>query len=109
LRHRRCGKASGTVTLSTYSYRPRRGLYLENRVIDQLGLPPEQAESLRQHKATNVSLQLGGLGPVTVTAASATLIYDGALNAAILEQMVLIIDLNRSLAWATLKRRRPDA
>jgi hypothetical protein len=81
---------------------------ISDRAIDQLGLLAAQTESLRQHKPTKVSLQIGQLGPVAVTAASADLIYDGALNAATLEQMVLVIDLNRSLAWATLNRRRPD-
>ena len=60
---------------------------IADRLVDQLGLAPEQADALRRGEHVALPLQIDGLGSVTVTAAAADLVYDGALNAATLERM----------------------
>jgi hypothetical protein len=42
---------------------------------------------------------------VAVTAKGADIIYDGVLNADLLERMVVVLDLKKGAGWARLNRR----
>jgi hypothetical protein len=51
-----------------------------------------------------LDLDVIGLGPVPVTAATRGLIFDGELDPAFLRQIVLTLDLRHDRAWARLNR-----
>lgn len=75
---------------------------LSTRIIDQLDLSPDEVGALAGGSTVAVSLSLDGLGPAIVHARAADIIYDGVLSAEFLERMTLVLDLDRSLAWAEL-------
>jgi hypothetical protein len=64
----------------------------------QLGL------SLSPEQPGRVALEVPGLGATSVDAVVKDLIYDGLLNAAFLESIVLTVDLVAERAWATRHR-----
>jgi len=78
---------------------------ISKHVLDQLGLATLQTESLQQGNAANIALNIEGLGPVTVEARGADIIYDGALNAVFLESAVFVLDLKHATAWGKLNDR----
>jgi hypothetical protein len=75
---------------------------ISNRLLDQFDFSPAQVQSLQQGTPTRVLLQLDGLGKVIVSARGADIIYDGVLNADLLERMTVVLDLGHGLAWAKL-------
>jgi hypothetical protein len=78
---------------------------ISRHAVEQLNVDASRLRTLQEGKPAEISLQIDGLGPVTVQARGADIIYDGALNAALLERMVLVVDLKRALAWAKLNDR----
>jgi len=71
---------------------------LSPHALTQLGL------SLRDDEARQVTLNVRGLGPTPLEVAVKDLIYDGLLNAAFLESVVLTVDLPSERAWAAPRR-----
>jgi hypothetical protein len=51
-----------------------------------------------------LALDVRGIGLVTTDAVAKDLIYDGLLNAAFLESIVLTVDLSSERAWAVRRR-----
>ena len=51
-----------------------------------------------------MTLNVRGLGPTPLEIAVKDLIYDGLLNAAFLESVVLTVDLPSGRAWAARRR-----
>jgi hypothetical protein len=70
---------------------------LSAHALTQLGM------SLPGDQPQRVMLNLKGLNPIPVDVAAKELIYDGLLNAAVLESIVLTVDLRSARAWATLR------
>lgn len=68
---------------------------LSPHALTQLGQPVTGAGTSR------VTLEVRGLGPMPIDAAAKDLIYDGLLNAAFLESIVLSVDLPSARAWAS--------
>lgn len=71
---------------------------LSPHALVQLGLP-ESGPAVR-----DVPLHVRGLGPISMQVAVKPMIYDGLLNAAFLDSVVLAVDLRSEQAWA--KRHR---
>jgi len=59
----------------------------------------ETLEALRAGRTVEVDLRLAGLGQARVEARERDVIYDGVLNAAFLERVVLAVDLGPVRAW----------
>ncbi len=60
----------------------------------------EALEALRAGRTVEVELPVAGLGRARVAARQRDVIYDGVLNAAFLERVVLALDLGPVRAWA---------
>jgi hypothetical protein len=60
----------------------------------------EALAALRAGDAAELALPIAGLGAARVRARSRDLVYDGAIDAALLERMVLVMDLDGVRAWA---------
>lgn len=84
-------------------------LLVDSANLDAILLAPHAAAALaqgpalaalRSGEAAEVELPLGGLGRARVRARQRDLIYDGALDAALLERLVLTMDLVGLRAWA---------
>lgn len=73
-------------------------VFLAPHAQRQLGM------SLPEHGQDRLDLDIIGLGPVPVTAASRKMIYDGQLDPAFLRQIELTIDLEHDEAWARFQR-----
>lgn len=73
-------------------------VFLAPHAQQQLGI------SIPEHGKSQLDLDVIGLGPVAVTAASRDLIYDGQLDPAFLRQMELTIDIEHGRAWARFER-----
>jgi len=71
---------------------------LSPHALTQLGL------TLSGDQPRPASLDVRGLGPTPLDVAMKDLIYDGLLNAAFLESVVLTVDLPSARAWATRRR-----
>ena len=71
---------------------------LSPHALTQLGL------SLSGEQPRQVTLNVRGLGPTKLEVAVKDLIYDGLLNAAFLESVVLTVDLPSGRAWAARRR-----
>lgn len=71
---------------------------LSPHALTQLGL------SLSGEQPRHVTLNVRGLGPTPLEVTAKDLIYDGLLNAAFLESVVLTIDLPTGRAWAVRRR-----
>jgi hypothetical protein len=71
---------------------------LSPHALAQLGL------SLPEDQPRQVTLNVRGLGPTPLEVAVKDLIYDGLLNAAFLESVVLTVDLPSARAWAARRR-----
>ena len=69
-------------------------VFLAPHAQQQLGI------SIPKHGKRQLDIDVVGLGPVPVIAASRDLIYDGQLNPAFLRQIQLTIDFGRGKAWA---------
>lgn len=69
-------------------------VFLAPHAQRQLGI------SIPEHGKRQLDIDVVGLGPVPVTAASRDLIYDGQLNPTFLRQIQLTIDFGRGKAWA---------
>lgn len=69
-------------------------VFLAPHAQQQLGI------SIPEHGKRQLDIDVVGLGPVPVTAASRDLIYDGQLNPTFLRQIQLTIDFGRGKAWA---------
>jgi hypothetical protein len=63
--------------------------------------------SLSPEQPGRVALDVPGLGPTSVDAVVKDLIYDGLLNAAFMESIVLTVDLAAERAWATRQPSPP--
>ncbi|MFI4909481.1 MAG: retropepsin-like aspartic protease [Steroidobacterales bacterium] len=71
-------------------------VFLAPHAQRQLGI------SIPKHGKRQLDVDVVGLGPVPVTAASRELIFDGQLDPAFLRQIELTIDFERGKAWARL-------
>jgi hypothetical protein len=71
---------------------------LSPHALTQLGL------SASEEQPRHVPLNIPGLGPTLLEIARKDLIYDGLLNAAFLESIVLTVDLPSQRAWAARRR-----
>jgi len=71
---------------------------LSPHALTQLALSPLEEQPRR------VTLTVRGLGPTTLDVAGKDVIYDGLLNAAFLESIVLTVDLPSGRAWAVRRR-----
>jgi len=81
---------------------------LDSGALSPVLVAPHAAEllglDLSADEPRPATLPVAGLGPVEVTAQEKPdLIYDGLLNAAFLEKIVITIDLDEIQAWARLK------
>ena len=76
-------------------------VFLAPHAQQQLGI------SIPQHGKRQLAIDVVGLGPVPVTAASRDLIYDGQLNPTFLRQIQLTIDFGRGKAWARFEQGEP--
>jgi hypothetical protein len=74
-------------------------VFLAPHAQRQLGI------SIAEHGRQPLDLDVIGLGPVPVTAASRDLIYDGQLNPTFLGQVQLTVDLARGRAWARFDKK----
>jgi hypothetical protein len=63
--------------------------------------------SLSPEQPSRVALDVPGLGPASVDAVVKDLIYDGLLNAAFMESILLTVDLAAERAWATRQPNPP--
>lgn len=70
-------------------------VFLAPHAQQQLGI------SIAAHGKRQLDLDVIGLGPVPVTAASRDLIYDGQLDPAFLRQIQLTVDIEHGRAWAS--------
>lgn len=70
-------------------------VFLAPHALRQLGL------TIPNGKRTATSLDVIGLGPVPISAAQREMVFDGQLDPAFLDQIVLTIDLGQRRAWAT--------
>jgi hypothetical protein len=73
-------------------------VFLAPHAERQLGI------SIPEHGKRPLELNIIGLGPVHVTAASRELIFDGQLDPAFLRQIQLTIDFKQGKAWARFDR-----
>ena len=73
-------------------------VFLAPHAQQQLGI------SIPEHGKRQLEIDVVGLGPVPVTAASRDLIYDGQLNPTFLRQIQLTVDFGRGKAWARFDR-----
>lgn len=69
-------------------------VFLAPHAQKQLGI------SIPEHATQPLDLDVIGLGPIPVSAASRNLIYDGQLDPAFLRQIELTLDLEHDRAWA---------
>lgn len=76
-------------------------VFLAPHAEEQLGI------SIPEHGKRQLDLDVIGLGPVPVTAASRDLIYDGQLDPAFLRQIQLTVDFEHGKAWARFDKAFP--
>jgi hypothetical protein len=77
---------------------------LAAHAFDQLGVTPPEAHGTQQIES---ELTLIGLDPIPVVVAEKEIIYDGAVNAQLLEAMVLTADLRTGRSWAQPVEKGP--
>jgi hypothetical protein len=113
----RAAREMGGAGLDLFVRADARGgplwLLLDSANLDDVLLAPHAAAALAEGPAlaalqrgeeAEVVLPLPGLGAARVRARQRDLIYDGALNAELLERLVLTLDLERGRAWARWRR-----
>ncbi|HEY1890109.1 MAG TPA: aspartyl protease family protein [Steroidobacteraceae bacterium] len=74
-------------------------VFLTPMAQQQLGI------SIPAHSKRQLDLDVIGLGPVPINAASRDMIFDGQLDPAFLRQMELTVDFEHGRAWARLDKK----
>ncbi len=80
---------------------------LAPHAIEQLSLTVPLSDNKTIGQDSDVfetTLNIVGLGPLTVMARKRELIYDGVLNASTIEKLILTMDLTNEAMWATLSK-----